>query len=112
MAALELDHLAVPLESSPAIIPKPNTKQSLRQNQKGHTERPIGSIRQECLDHTAVFGERHLRQIQLLYTNYYTGARTHLALNKGAPLSRAIRPDARILTMPIFGGLHHQYVRI
>jgi hypothetical protein len=32
MAALELDHLAVPLESFPAIIPKPTAKQSLRQN--------------------------------------------------------------------------------
>ena len=32
MAALELDHLAVPLESFPAIIPQPTAKQGLRQN--------------------------------------------------------------------------------
>ncbi len=31
--------------------------------QNGHTERLIGSIRRECLDHVVVFGERHLRHI-------------------------------------------------
>jgi len=80
--------------------------------QKAHTERLIGSIRREFLDHVVVFGEQHLRQILLLYMDYYNGARTHLALNKGASLSRAIQPDRRILPMPILGGLHHQYVRI
>ncbi len=80
--------------------------------QNGHTERLIGSIRRECLDHVVVFGELHLRQILLLYMDYYNGARTHLALNKDAPLSRAIQPDGRILPMQILGGLHHQYVRI
>jgi transposase InsO family protein len=29
--------------------------------QNGHAERVIGSIRRECLDHTIVFGEAHLR---------------------------------------------------
>jgi hypothetical protein len=58
--------------------------------QNGHTERLIGSIRRECLDHVVVFSEQHLRQILLLYMDYYNGARTHLALNKDAPLSRAI----------------------
>jgi hypothetical protein len=38
MAALELDHLAVPLESFPAIIPQPTAKQSLRQNHKDDAE--------------------------------------------------------------------------
>ena len=33
--------------------------------QNGHTERLIGSIRRECLDHVVVFGERHLRHVLL-----------------------------------------------
>ena len=31
--------------------------------QNGYTERLIGSIRRECLDHVIVFSERHLRHI-------------------------------------------------
>src|ERR1700682_917059 len=42
----------------------------------------------------------------------YNGARTHLSLNKDAPVPRAVQTVGRILPMPILGGLHHQYVRI
>ena len=80
--------------------------------QNGHCERLIGSIRRECLDHVVVFGERHLRHVLLSYLEYYNGARTHLALNKDAPVSRAIQAVGHILPAPFLGGLHHQYVRI
>jgi hypothetical protein len=43
---------------------------------------------------------------------YHNGARTHLSLNKDAPISRAVQAVGRILPTPILGGLHHQYVRI
>jgi hypothetical protein len=46
------------------------------------------------------------------YAKYYNQARTHLSLNKDAPVSRAIQTIGRILPLPILGGLHHQYVRI
>jgi hypothetical protein len=36
----------------------------------GHTERWIGSIRRECLDHVVVFGERHLHHVLLSYMAY------------------------------------------
>jgi hypothetical protein len=39
--------------------------------QNGHTERLIGSIRRECLDHVVVFGERHLRHALLSYKLNY-----------------------------------------
>jgi transposase InsO family protein len=58
--------------------------------QNGHTERLIGSIRRECLDHVVVFGERHLRYLLLSYMAYYNSARTHLSLNKDAPLPRVV----------------------
>ena len=80
--------------------------------QNGHVERLIGSIRRECLDHVVVFGEQHLRQILLSYMTYYNGARTHLSLNKDAPIPRGVQAVGRILPTPILGGLHHQYVRI
>src|SRR4029077_5956643 len=54
--------------------------------QNGHTDRLIGSIRRECLDHIVIFGEAHLRQVLKAYAAYYNNIRTHLALTKDAPL--------------------------
>jgi hypothetical protein len=56
-----------------------------------------GSIRRECLDHVVVFGERHLRHLLRSYKAYYNGARTHLSLNKDAPVPRAVQAIGRIL---------------
>lgn len=80
--------------------------------QNGYSERLIGSIRRDCLDHVIVFGERHLRHVLRSYANYYNQARTHLSLNKDAPASRAVQTHGCILSRPFLGGLHHQYVRI
>jgi transposase InsO family protein len=80
--------------------------------QNGHTERLIGSIRRDCLDHVVVFGERHLRRLLGSYQRYYNDARTHLSLNKNTPALRAIQAVGRIVAAPHLGGLHHQYVRI
>ena len=79
--------------------------------QNGHTERLIGSIRRDCLDHVAVFGEQHLRHLLGSYQRYYNDARTHLSLNKDAPVSRAVQAVGRIVASPHLGGLHHQYIR-
>jgi hypothetical protein len=43
---------------------------------------------------------------------FTVGTRTHLSLNKDAPVPRAIQTVGRIYASPIVGGLHHQYVRI
>ena len=80
--------------------------------QNGLAERLIGSIRRECLDHIIVLGEVHLRRILKSYARYYNEMRTHLALDKDAPLSRTEKRAGRILCRPILGGLHHEYVRI
>ena len=61
--------------------------------QNGYAERLIGSIRRECLDHTVIFGEGHLRRIAAAYTGYYNECRTHLSLDKDSPGRRD--PTAR-----------------
>ncbi len=76
-------------------------------------ERPICSVRRECLDHVLVLNERHLRRILTRYFAYYHRARTHLSLDKGAP---DVRPIERLEAGPIVqisqvGGLHHRYYR-
>jgi hypothetical protein len=78
--------------------------------QNGFAERLIGSIRRECLDHTIVFGEAHLRRLLTYYASYYNQIRTHRALQKDAPL-HPIERIGILKSRPILGGLHHQYVR-
>ncbi len=91
------------------IRDKPTAPASPWQN--GIAERLIGSIRRECLDHIIVLGEAHLRRILKSYARYYNETRTHLALDKDAPLSRTVKRAGRILCRPVVGGLHHEYVR-
>jgi hypothetical protein len=79
--------------------------------QNGYSERLIGSIRRDCLDHVVVFGERHLRHLLNSYQKYYNEARTHLSLHKDAPIPRSVQTVGRTLAMPVLGGLHHQYFR-
>ena len=92
------------------IRDRPTSARSPWQN--AYAERLIGSIRRECLDHVVPFGERHLRHVLLSYKDYYNATRTHLSLNKDAPISRTIQARGRILCKPILGALHHQYARI
>jgi transposase InsO family protein len=80
--------------------------------QNGCAERLIGSIRRDCLDNVVVFGERHLRHLLQSYRRYYNEARTHLSLDKDAPVSREVEAIGSIIAKPHLGGLHHQYIRI
>src|ERR1035437_8898808 len=80
--------------------------------QNGIAERLIGTVRRECLDRILIFGESHLRRILFAYVAYYNQTRTHLALQKDAPLHRAVQRSGAIVAIPILAGLHHQYVRI
>jgi len=92
------------------IRDRPTSPRSPWQN--GYAERLIGSIRRECLDHVIVFGESHLHHLLRCYLGYYNQTRTHLSLDKDAPISRAIQTAGRIVGCPVLGGLHHQYARI
>ena len=92
------------------IRDRPSSARSPWQN--GHAERLIGSIRRDYLDHVVVFGERHLRHLLNSYQRYYNEVRTHLSLQKDAPIPRAVRSAGRVIPVPLLGGLHHQYVRV
>ena len=71
--------------------------------QNGCAERLIGSVRRDCLDHVVVFGERHLRHLLYAYQKYYNEARTHLSLEKDAPIPRAVQAIGQTLAVPVFG---------
>jgi len=78
--------------------------------QNAYAERLIGSIRRECLDHVIVWNARGLRRIFNGHVAYYPQSRTHLSLEKDAPIPRAIvaRSDGRIVAIPQVGGLQHR----
>jgi transposase InsO family protein len=80
--------------------------------QNGFTERLIGSIRRECVDHVIVLGEAHLRRTLTKYAAYYNELRTHRSLGKDAPIHRAIQYVGRIASGPVLGGLRRHYCRI
>jgi putative transposase len=82
--------------------------------QNAYVERVIGSIRRECLDHVVVVNASGLHRLLTAYVTYYMQARTHLALDKDAPISRPVMPEAvgRIVVTPHVGGLHHRYDRV
>jgi hypothetical protein len=56
--------------------------------------------------------EAHLRQVLKSYARYYIETRTHLALDKDAPVSRPVQRTGVVRSLGIVGGPHHHYVRV
>ena len=82
--------------------------------QNPYVERLIGSVRRECLDHSIILNERHLRRILGSYLDYYHGSRTHLSIGKDTPDGRSVQPagSGTVVSLPKVGGLHHRYERL
>jgi transposase InsO family protein len=93
------------------IKPKRTAFQSPWQN--GVAERWVGSCRREMLDHVIVLNEQHLHRLLRDYICYYNDERIHTRL-QDAPKRRPVemRPSsaARVLGLPLVGGLHHRYM--
>jgi len=56
------------------------------------------------------FNEAGVRKLMTVYGSYYERARTHLALDKDAPIPRPIMSPGQgdIVAIPEVGGLHHR----
>ena len=78
-------------------------------------ERWVRSVRAECLDHSFIFNERHLRRVLNEYVGYFNRWRPHRSIGQVAPLASAremqIQDGANIIARPVLGGLHHVYQR-
>jgi hypothetical protein len=94
-----------------ALTPRRTSYQSPWQN--GVAECLVGSVRRELLDHVIVLHEQHLGRLLHEYWAYYHEDRTHLGVDKDAPLSRPIkRRPVAVATVHArrrVGGLHHRY---
>jgi len=89
-----------------------NAAQSPWQNL--YAERVIGSIRRECLDFMIVLSAAHLIRILTAYSEYYHRSRTHLSLQRNAPVPCEIEPREQgpVRAIALVGGLHHRYIRM
>jgi putative transposase len=80
--------------------------------QNAYVERFIGSIRHECLDHVIIVSAAGLRRVVKDYVEYYMRARTHLSLEKDAPVPRSATLSGRVVAIPEVHRLHHRYTRV
>ena len=81
--------------------------------QNGVTERYVGTLRRDLLDHIIVRDEAHLLRLLKNYLPYYHRDRTHLRLGKDSPHGRLVEtrpgPESKVVSLPRVGGLHHRY---
>ncbi len=75
------------------------------------TERVIGTLRRECLDHVIPLNEAHLRTLLAQFNGYYNRERPHRTLHLETPQPAARSPIGAVLARPVLGGLHHAYAR-
>ncbi len=76
-------------------------------------ERFIGSVRREWLDHVIILGRRHLRQVLEEFSlRYFNTSRPHQGIGQRVPVpspSQTYRKGTKINSVPVLGGLHHDY---
>src|SRR5215470_1829753 len=83
----------------------------------GICERFLGSVRRECLDHVLILHEKQLHRVLNAYMKYFNQARPHQGIRQQVPQGEVTsvpldqRSD-RIISVPILGGLHHEYRRV
>ncbi len=80
-------------------------------------ERFLGSVRRECLDHILVLHEKQLHRVLRTYVEYFNRARPHQGIRQQVPEREGIclpsaQSDEGIISVPVLGGLHHEYRRV
>ncbi len=81
--------------------------------QNPFSERWIGGLRRDCLDHLIAVSEGQLRRVIGSYVSYFHDHRTHLGLEKDTPMQRREESPqlGKIVVFPRVGGLHRRYSR-
>jgi transposase InsO family protein len=104
-------HLGVRVLRTPPRAPKANA----------FCERLVGTLRRECIDFLIPLSENHLRRALFEYRDFYNRGRPHSSLGPGVPEPSGgvpalitehrhqILDNARIVSIPVLGGLHHDY---
>ncbi len=76
-------------------------------------ERFLGSVRRECLDHVIILGQRHMKHVLEQYgLDYFNASRPHQGIAQQIPVPsphEIYRKGTKIISIPVLGGLHHDY---
>jgi putative transposase len=79
-----------------------------------HCERFMRSLKRECLDHSLIYHDRHLRRVVNEYTVYFNQERPHQGIEQRIP-DYYDQPKSnitgKITSKAYLGGLHHSYSR-
>ncbi len=75
----------------------------------------LGSVRRDCLDHLLILPENQLRRVLRAYCAYVNTARPHQGIRQAIPATmgqvRTLHAITPIVSIPVLGGLHHDYQR-
>jgi hypothetical protein len=82
------------------------------QIQPGHWAAGEGRRQARDVFRPEKLSEAQLCRILTKYAAYYNELRINRSLNKDAPFHRAIQRLGAVTSLPVLGGLHHQYCRI
>jgi len=82
-----------------------------------YSERFLGSVRRECLDHLLIRHEQQLARVLQAYVAYFNHMRPPQGIKQqipDPPLSAlpTLARDGPILAVAVLGGLHHDYRRV
>ena len=85
--------------------------------QNPFSERFVGTLRAQLLDHVIVLSQRHLeRLLREFIEEYYHTDRPHQGLGgdtlEAHELAPKISGPSKLISTPVVGGLHHKYVRV
>ena len=53
--------------------------------------------------------ERHFQRVVAEYVRYHNAARPHQGLGQQTPIPAERRAEGNIVSLPVLGGLHHEY---
>ena len=80
-------------------------------NMNSITERFIGSVRRELLDHFIIFGQNQLYTILKDYVEYYNTKRPHQGIDQRVPKGYTNTNNGKIRSGPVLFGLNYDYYR-
>jgi putative transposase len=80
-------------------------------NMNAHAESWVGTVKRECLNRFAVFGEHHLRYLISEYVQYYNSTRPHSPMDNRPLEYRSEKTAGKIKCQTKLGGIIKHYYR-